>query len=165
MRGQLERELPMKKAWRPRTSRQAIDAVCRMSRSVIAGVRWSTTRVARLGIRFFVGCALIIPMIIQTIRLDPVWTDGAANVSRQDPSGADQIDAEHPSGNRKVVGSNPTSGSILMPGACLAAAAGQRAVRQPRSAPGAPVRLRQVVSRGGQAGQCASFCGTRVFGA
>jgi hypothetical protein len=40
---------------------------------------------------------LIIPMIIQTIRLDP--------------SGAVQIDAEHPSRNRKVVGSNPTSGS------------------------------------------------------
>jgi hypothetical protein len=32
-------------------------------------------------------------------------------VSRLDPSGDDQIDAEHPSRNRKVVGSNPTSGS------------------------------------------------------
>jgi len=34
---------------------------------------------ACVGIRFFVGCALIIPMIIQTILLDPskaVWTDG-----------------------------------------------------------------------------------------
>ena len=53
-------------------------------------------------------------MIIQTILLDPtgaVWTDEAPNVSRLDPSGADQIDAEHPSRNRKVVGSNPTSGS------------------------------------------------------
>jgi hypothetical protein len=40
-------------------------------------------------------------------------------VSRLDPSGADQIDAEHPSRNRKVVGSNPTSGSI---------SAGQRVV-------------------------------------
>jgi hypothetical protein len=60
------------------------------------------------------GRALIIPMIIQTILLDPtgaVWTDEAPNVSRLDPSGADQIDAEHPSRNRKVVGSNPTSGS------------------------------------------------------
>jgi hypothetical protein len=41
---------------------------------------------------------LIIPMIIQTILLDPsgaVWTDEASNVSRPDPSGADQIDAEH----------------------------------------------------------------------
>src|SRR5918999_940260 len=67
-----------------------------------------------LAIRFSVGCALIIPMIIQTIRLDPsgaVWTDEASNVSRLDPSGADQIDAEHPTRNRKVVGSNPTSGS------------------------------------------------------
>jgi hypothetical protein len=37
-------------------------------------------------------------MIIQTILLDPsgaVWTDEASNVSRPDPSGADQIDAEH----------------------------------------------------------------------
>src|SRR5215208_2911328 len=54
------------------------------------------------------------PMIIQTIGLDPsgaVWTDEASNVSRPDPSGAVQVDAEHPSRNRKVVGSNPTSGS------------------------------------------------------
>jgi hypothetical protein len=37
-------------------------------------------------------------LIIQTIRQDPsgaVWTDEAPNVSRPDPSGADQIDAEH----------------------------------------------------------------------
>jgi len=57
---------------------------------------------------------LIIPMIIQTIGLDPsraVWTESASNLSRPDPSGTDQIDAEHPSRNRKVVGSNPTSGS------------------------------------------------------
>jgi hypothetical protein len=57
---------------------------------------------------------LIIPMIIQTIRLDPsgsVWTDEASNVSSLDPSGAIQIDAEHPSRNRKVEGSNPSSGS------------------------------------------------------
>jgi hypothetical protein len=57
---------------------------------------------------------LIIPMIIQTILLDPsgaVWTDEALNVSRPDPSGADQIDAEHPSRNRKGEGSNPSSGS------------------------------------------------------
>jgi hypothetical protein len=42
---------------------------------------------------------LIIPMIIQTIGLDPsgaVWTDEASNVSRLDRSGADQVDAEHP---------------------------------------------------------------------
>jgi hypothetical protein len=46
-------------------------------------------------------------MIIQTIRLDPsgaAWTDKASNVSRLDPSGAVQVDAEHPSRNRKVVG-------------------------------------------------------------
>jgi hypothetical protein len=61
---------------------------------------------ACLGIRLFVGCALIIPMIIQTILLDPsraVWTDGAGNVSRLDPSGAVQFDAEHLSRHRKVV--------------------------------------------------------------
>jgi len=66
-------------------------------------------------IRRSIGCALIIHLIIQTIGLDPsgaVWTDEASNVSRPDPSGADQIDAEHPSRNRKVEGSNPSSGSI-----------------------------------------------------
>jgi hypothetical protein len=92
------------------------------------------------GIRFSVGCALIIRepwdslaclgihpvgwlliirLIIQTILLYPsgaVWTDGPSNVSRLDPSGADQADAEHPSRNRKVVGSNPTSGSKKPPG-------------------------------------------------
>ena len=53
-------------------------------------------------------------MIIQTIRLDPsgaVWTDAAPNVSRQDPTSAVQADAAHLARNRKVVGSNPTSGS------------------------------------------------------
>ena len=57
---------------------------------------------------------MIIPMIIQTIGLEPsgaVWTDAASHVSRIDPSGAVQADAEHPTRNRKVVGSNPTSGS------------------------------------------------------
>jgi hypothetical protein len=37
-------------------------------------------------------------LIIQTIQQDPsrsVWIDEALNVSRPDPSGADQIDAEH----------------------------------------------------------------------
>jgi len=50
-------------------------------------------------------------MIIQTILLYPsgaVWTDEAPNVSSLDPSGADQADAEIPTRNRKVVGSNPT---------------------------------------------------------
>jgi hypothetical protein len=48
---------------------------------------------------------LIISMIIQTILLDlsgAVWTDGASNVSRLDPSGAIQVDAEHPSRKRKA---------------------------------------------------------------
>ena len=55
------------------------------------------------------------PLIIQTILLEPsgaVWTDEASSVGSLDPSGADQVDAEHPTRNRKVVGSNPTSGSI-----------------------------------------------------
>jgi len=53
-------------------------------------------------------------LIIQTILLYPsgaIWTDEASNVSSLDPSGAVQADCEHPSRNRKVVGSNPTSGS------------------------------------------------------
>jgi hypothetical protein len=44
-------------------------------------------------------------MIIQTILLyapGAVWTDEASNVRRLDPSGAVQIDAEHPSRNRKA---------------------------------------------------------------
>jgi hypothetical protein len=48
---------------------------------------------------------LIILMIIQTILLDPsgaIWTDEASNVSRLDPSGADQVDAEHPARNRVI---------------------------------------------------------------
>jgi hypothetical protein len=58
---------------------------------------------------------LIIPMIIQTILLDPsgaLWADRASNVSSLDPSGAIWVDGEHPARNRKVVGSKPTSGSI-----------------------------------------------------
>jgi hypothetical protein len=42
--------------------------------------------------------SLIIRLIIQTIRRDPsgaVWTDEAPNMSRPDPSGADQTDVEH----------------------------------------------------------------------
>jgi hypothetical protein len=44
-------------------------------------------------------------MIIQTIGLHPseaVWTDSASNLSRPDPSGAAQADAEHPTRNRDV---------------------------------------------------------------
>ena len=49
---------------------------------------------------------MIIPMIIQTILLTPsgaVWTDEAPNVSRLNPFGAVQVDAEHPTRNPKVV--------------------------------------------------------------
>jgi hypothetical protein len=76
---------------------------------------------------------LIIRLIIQTIGLDPsgaVSADEAFNVSRPDPSGAVQVDAEHPSRNRKVEGSNPSSGSItagqrgILNGADCAMAAG-----------------------------------------
>ena len=54
---------------------------------------------------------MIIRLIIQTILLYPsgaVWTDGPSNVSRLDPSGAVQIDAEHPARNRKVEGRSCT---------------------------------------------------------
>jgi hypothetical protein len=54
-----------------------------------------------------VGCALIIPMIIQTILLYPsgaLWTDEPPNVSRLDPSEAIQADAEHPTRSRKGEG-------------------------------------------------------------
>ena len=66
-------------------------------------------------LRFCVGCALIIHLIIQTILLYPsaaVWTDEASNVSRLDPSGAIQADAEHPTRNRKVEGSSVAVGPI-----------------------------------------------------
>jgi hypothetical protein len=54
---------------------------------------------------------LIIRLIIQTILLDPsgaVWTDEASNVSRPDPTEADQIDAEHQATDLAVGGSNPS---------------------------------------------------------
>jgi hypothetical protein len=53
---------------------------------------------------------LIIRLIIQSIRQAPsgaVWTDEAPNVSRPDPSAADQIDAEHQATDL-AVGSNPS---------------------------------------------------------
>ena len=53
---------------------------------------------------------LIIPLIIQTIRLvpsGPVWIDEAPNVSRADPSGADQSDAEHQATDLAVAGLSP----------------------------------------------------------
>jgi hypothetical protein len=56
-------------------------------------------------------CRLIIPLIIQTIRLDPTrpdQIDEALDVSRPDPSGADQIDAEHQATDLAVGGSNPS---------------------------------------------------------
>jgi hypothetical protein len=87
---------PAPAAGRPATSNDASNA-----RSGSAG----GATVARLAIRFFVGCPLVILMIIQTILLHPsgaVWTDGAPNVSRLDPSGAVQSNAEHPARNRKV---------------------------------------------------------------
>jgi hypothetical protein len=53
---------------------------------------------------------LIIRLIIHTIRRDrsgSVWTDEAPNLSSPDPSGADQIDAEHQATDLAVGGSNP----------------------------------------------------------
>jgi hypothetical protein len=57
---------------------------------------------------------LIIPLIIPTIRLRPSGPDqidAAPIMSRQFPSRSVQSDAKHLPRNRKVVGSNPTSGS------------------------------------------------------
>jgi hypothetical protein len=51
---------------------------------------------------------LIIPVIIRTIRLDrsgSAWIDEAPNLSRPDPSEADQIDAEHQATDLAVPGS------------------------------------------------------------
>jgi hypothetical protein len=56
-------------------------------------------------------------MIIQTILLSPSGSDqidAAPNVSRQDPTSAIQIDAKHLTRNRKVEGSNPSSGSTAL---------------------------------------------------
>jgi hypothetical protein len=50
-------------------------------------------------------------LIIQAIQQAPsgaIWTDEASNVSRPDPSGADQIDAEHQATDLAVGGSNPS---------------------------------------------------------
>src|SRR4029450_10053858 len=65
------------------------------SATLSASHRLPTTESTRRSI----GCALIIHLIIQTIGLDParaIWTDGPPNVSRLDPTGAIQADAEHP---------------------------------------------------------------------
>ena len=59
---------------------------------------------------------LIIRLIIQTIRRDrtgAVWTDEAPNVSRPDPTGADQTDAEHQATDLAVGGSNPSRRAIF----------------------------------------------------
>jgi hypothetical protein len=59
-------------------------------------------------IRHKIGCALVIPMIIQTILLSPSgpdWIDAASNLSRHDPTSAVQSDTKHLARNRKVVGS------------------------------------------------------------
>jgi hypothetical protein len=52
---------------------------------------------------------LVISLVIRTIRRvpsGPDWIDGPPNVSRADPSGADQIDAEHQATDLAVGGSN-----------------------------------------------------------
>jgi hypothetical protein len=75
--------------------RTALGVVWRLGVSTDQAPRGRIGSAACLGIRFCVGCALIIPMIIQSIPLDPsgaVQIDDASNVSRPDPSGADQID-------------------------------------------------------------------------
>ena len=57
---------------------------------------------------------MVIPMVIQSTRVvpsGPDQTDAASNVSRENPTGAVRFDWKHLARNRKVVGSNPTSGS------------------------------------------------------
>jgi hypothetical protein len=58
---------------------------------------------------------MVIRMVIQTIEPYPAGSDqidAVSHVSRDDPSPSDVSDCEVPPRNRKVVGSNPTSGSI-----------------------------------------------------
>ena len=71
---------------------------------------------------------LIIRLVIQTIRRDrsgSVWIDGASNVSRPDPSGADQIDVEHQATDLAVRSdcplSAPTVGATTLRLACALA--------------------------------------------
>jgi hypothetical protein len=62
-------------------------------------------------------------MVTQSIRLYPSGadqTDAAPNVSSKNPTGAVRFDWKHLARNRKVEGSNPSSGSKT---------AGQRAFR------------------------------------
>ena len=68
-------------------------------------------------------------------------------MSSQEPSGADQIDAEHPSRNRKVEGSNLSSGSktagqrlYLAPADCTVAAGGHSFGLDHRAAGACPLR-------------------------
>jgi hypothetical protein len=94
-------------------------------------------RTTCLAIRFSIGCALIISRIIQTILLDPsgaVWTDEAANVSRPDPSGAVQSDAEHLARNRKVIGQSHFGTPHRPSWTCSRIASGR--LRDPRRRPG-----------------------------
>jgi hypothetical protein len=75
---------------------------------------------------------MVIPMVIQSTRLlpsGPDQADAAPNVSRENPTGAVRLYWKHLARDRKVVGSNPTSGSktpgqrvyaVLLPMALLA---------------------------------------------
>jgi hypothetical protein len=62
---------------------------------------------------------LIIGLIIQTIRRDrsgSVWIDGPSNLSRPDPPGPDQIDAEHQATDLEPLpGFSPTKGDMHGP--------------------------------------------------
>jgi hypothetical protein len=89
---------------------------------------------------------LIIPMIIQTIPLDPsgaVWTDAASNVSRPDPFGADQIDVEHQATDLAV--GFESLAARPMPNWCAFATWTLLRRRPPRPEMIAPIRLMQVI--------------------
>jgi hypothetical protein len=54
---------------------------------------------------------MVIPMVIQTIQLDPPepnWADDTSHLTSLDPTGADQLDAEHPPTDLAVGGSSPS---------------------------------------------------------
>jgi hypothetical protein len=89
--------------------------------------------------------ALDHPMIIQTFGLDPSragWTESASDLSSRDPSGAIQVDAEHPSRNRTVdLGFHPHAEWL-----CHAAGGQTGPATQDRTR--GATWLRQAVSRG-----------------
>jgi len=62
------------------------------------------------------GSAVVISMVIQTTQPEPPepnWTDDTPHLSRLDPTGADQSDAEHQPTDLAVGGSSPSRRATL----------------------------------------------------